>query len=91
MIRVNAAAWHEVLTRPGAVRQRPSPGTWSALEYGCHVRDVLRLYDRRLRLMLAELRDPADITRSRRPGSEIAGRQAAAIARIQANLHKGAR
>jgi len=26
--------------------------TWSPLEYGCHVRDVLRLYDERLRLML---------------------------------------
>ena len=25
---------------------------WSALEYGCHVRDVFRLFDERLRLML---------------------------------------
>ena len=33
-----------------------------------------------------ELRDPADITRSRRPGSEITDRQAATMARIQADL-----
>jgi hypothetical protein len=52
MIRVNAAAWKDVLTGPGDVRRRPSPDRWSALEYGCHVRDVLRLYDHRLQLML---------------------------------------
>ena len=55
MIRANAAAWQEVL---GAGREsvsaRPEPGRWSALEYGCHVRDVLRLYDYRLLLMLTQ-------------------------------------
>ena len=54
MIRGNAAAWQDALAGPGDVRRRPAPGTWSALEYGCHVRDVLRRYDERLRLMLAE-------------------------------------
>jgi hypothetical protein len=54
MARANAAAWQGVLTGPGDHRLRPSPGKWSALEYGCHVRDVLRLYDQRLSLMLAE-------------------------------------
>src|SRR5258708_1758875 len=53
MIRVNAAAWQEPLAAPGAVR-RPQPDKWSALEYGCHVRDVLKLYDYRLGLMLTE-------------------------------------
>jgi hypothetical protein len=53
MIRTNAAAWHDVLARPGNAR-RPSPGKWSALEYGCHVRDVLRLYDQRLQMMLTQ-------------------------------------
>ena len=55
MIRANAAAWHEVLD-PGSpgVAARPAPGTWSPLEYGCHVRDVCRLYDYRLSLMLTE-------------------------------------
>ena len=33
---------------------RPRPDRWSALEYGCHVRDVFRLYDYRLSLMLTE-------------------------------------
>ncbi|GAB20835.1 hypothetical protein GOEFS_132_00660 [Gordonia effusa NBRC 100432] len=32
--------------------QRPRPGTWSALEYGCHVRDCTQVFDDRLRLML---------------------------------------
>jgi hypothetical protein len=54
MIRVNAAAWQDALTRPEDARRRPAAGTWSALEYGCHVRDVLRLYDERLQLMLTE-------------------------------------
>jgi hypothetical protein len=54
MVRANAPAWHQVLTQPGDARHRPSPGRWSALEYGCHVRDVLRLYDRRLEMMLTQ-------------------------------------
>jgi hypothetical protein len=36
------------------VRSRPEPDTWSVLEYGCHVRDVCRVMDGRLQLMLAE-------------------------------------
>jgi hypothetical protein len=34
------------------VRSRHEPETWSVLEYGCHVRDVCRVMDGRLRLML---------------------------------------
>ena len=56
MIRSSAAGWREVLSRPD-VRERPSDDRWSPLEYGCHVRDVFRLYDERLRLML-ETDDP---------------------------------
>jgi hypothetical protein len=51
MVRANAAAWRVVLDNE-RVRERPSDDTWSALEYGCHVRDVFRLYDERLALML---------------------------------------
>ena len=51
--RDNAAAWREVLARP-AVRDRPSPGVWSPLEYACHVRDVHLVFDGRLRRMLVE-------------------------------------
>ena len=53
MIRANAAAWRAPLAAPGAA-DRPKPDRWSALEYGCHVRDVFRLYDYRLGLMLTE-------------------------------------
>ena len=53
MIVANAAAWRDMLTGPGDLRRRPTPGKWSAVEYGCHVRDVFLLYGRRLELMLA--------------------------------------
>ena len=53
MVRANAAQWAEVLDR-AKVRDRPDASTWSPLEYACHVRDVFRLYDARLQLMLTE-------------------------------------
>jgi hypothetical protein len=31
---------------------RPNPSTWAPVEYACHVRDVFRLYEYRLGLML---------------------------------------
>ncbi|WP_280348450.1 DinB family protein [Nocardia neocaledoniensis] len=34
-------------------RVRPDETTWSVLEYGAHVRDVCRIFDTRLALMLA--------------------------------------
>lgn len=52
-IRTVASAWLPVLERPD-VAVRPDDRTWSPLEYACHVRDVLRLYDERLELMLTE-------------------------------------
>jgi hypothetical protein len=54
LTRATAAAWQDLLAGPGEHRARPAPGKWSALEYGCHVRDVLRLYDQRLSLMLIQ-------------------------------------
>jgi hypothetical protein len=53
MIRGNAAQWQQILTRDDVAR-RPDATTWSPLEYACHVRDVFRIYDRRLELMLTE-------------------------------------
>lgn len=50
-VRANAAEWPAVVTAPDA-RERPTEHRWSALEYGCHVRDVFRIFDERLRLML---------------------------------------
>ena len=52
MIMANAAAWPPALA--GDARTRPEPGKWSPLEYGCHVRDVFRLFDQRLELMLSQ-------------------------------------
>ena len=51
LVRGNAAAWSAVLARPD-VRRRPEPGTWSPLEYGCHVRDACHVFAGRLALML---------------------------------------
>jgi DinB superfamily len=53
MLEDNAAGWMVVLHRADAT-ERPRPDRWSPLEYACHVRDVFRLYDYRLHLMLDE-------------------------------------
>jgi hypothetical protein len=45
--------WQTALRRTD-VRVRPNPATWSALEYGCHVRDVHTMFGARARLMLGE-------------------------------------
>jgi hypothetical protein len=46
-------AFGAALAAPTAAR-RPEPLVWSALEYGAHVRDVCRIFDTRLQLMLTE-------------------------------------
>ena len=51
IIRDNATSWEAVLEAPD-VAVRPEPGTWSVLEYACHVRDVHRIFDLRVGLML---------------------------------------
>jgi hypothetical protein len=53
MVRDTAEAFAIVLARPDA-SDRPQPRVWSALEYGCHVRDVCTVFDQRLRLMLTQ-------------------------------------
>jgi len=53
LLRTTSSAWSRVLGRPDAA-ERPRRGVWSALEYGCHVRDVHVLFAERLGLMLAE-------------------------------------
>jgi hypothetical protein len=54
MLRSNAAEWQAVLRQGPSVHIRPAEDRWSALEYGCHVRDVFLLFRSRLRLMLEE-------------------------------------
>ena len=56
-IRDNARTWQQALGEEDC-RVRPAENVWSPLEYACHVRDVYRVFDERLRLMLTE-DDPA--------------------------------
>jgi hypothetical protein len=49
----NIDAWPPLLDH-AEVALRPTDDQWSALEYGCHVRDVFRLFDQRLNRMLTE-------------------------------------
>ena len=52
-IRADAANWVRRLSGPD-VRARPRPTVWSTLEYGCHIRDVHRIFNERVRMMLDE-------------------------------------
>jgi len=52
-VRVTLAPWRAALARPHAA-VRPRPDVWSVLEYGCHVRDVFRVFDGRLALLLEQ-------------------------------------
>ena len=52
-LRTSATTWRVVLSRDDAT-VRPAADTWSPLEYGCHVRDVHRVFDERVRRMLTE-------------------------------------
>ncbi len=53
VIRDSATTWEAVLTLADAA-VRPEPGTWSPLEYACHVRDVNRIFAVRVGLMVDE-------------------------------------
>lgn len=53
LVRANVEQWPPLLA-DARVRDRPTDDQWSALEYGCHVRDVFALFDERLRRMLTE-------------------------------------
>ena len=49
--RSMAESWRRCLAGPD-VTVRAQADRWSVLEYACHVRDVFRLFDHRLELML---------------------------------------
>lgn len=59
LIHENTRGWYGVLDGPDAA-VRPDAHVWSPLEYACHVRDVHRLFDERVRQTLAE--DDPDFT-----------------------------
>lgn len=55
MLRTNAVQWQQILEMDErTVRRRPTSQTWSPLEYACHVRDVIRVFDERLHCILSE-------------------------------------
>lgn len=55
-IREEAARWEDLLTGTAgeALRARPDDGSWTALEYACHCRDVLAVMTERVARTLAE-------------------------------------
>jgi len=54
LIRENAEAWEEFYNgHQSGFGERPQPDIWSPLEYACHIRDVYRIYDYRLDLILS--------------------------------------
>jgi len=55
-LQEQAAAWEVVLagTDDDRLRARPDDGTWTALEYGCHCRDVLAVMTERVARVLVE-------------------------------------
>ncbi|OBB33146.1 methyltransferase type 12 [Mycolicibacterium peregrinum] len=53
IIREDAARWVPRLHGAG-VGLRTRPDRWSILEYGCHIRDVHRIFEHRVQLMLTE-------------------------------------
>ena len=54
LLRANAAEWRRLLDAGALGAGRPDDETWSPLEYACHVRDVFRIMDGRMGLMLRE-------------------------------------
>jgi hypothetical protein len=50
LVLAATAPWSQVLAGPDATL-RPAPLVWSPLEYACHVRDVLRVFNARVELI----------------------------------------
>ena len=53
LLRDAVRQWPAILDRPG-VTVRPDSHTWSALEYGAHVRDAIVVFSNRFERMLTE-------------------------------------
>ena len=80
LVRDVGDRWRRLLTERAGdpeLRVRPTPTTWSATEYGEHVRDVLALFALRTQRMLSE-DDPEfadwdpDVTAAERPYGQTA-------------------
>lgn len=57
LLRRTAERWVSFLADGRDLTTRPDDSTWAPIEYAAHVRDVIRIYDERLRLMV-ETDDP---------------------------------
>jgi len=59
-VRAVGGAWRETLGRGSAVTQLRDNDdrTWTPLQYGCHVRDVFKLFEERTRQMLKKRKPP---------------------------------
>lgn len=75
---------------PTHLTRRPDPTTWSALEYGCHVRDVFLV--QRDRVLLALVDDtPRFVTMHRDERVTLAGYSAEEPADVMAEVEMAAR
>jgi hypothetical protein len=54
LARGQAGTWSAIVRMDDGVRARPADDRWSVLEYACHVRDVFRLAERRVTLMVTD-------------------------------------
>jgi hypothetical protein len=92
ILRALGAQYADVLLRPEAqpiLTARPAAGVWSALEYACHVRDVLLV--QRDRVLLALVEDTPSLARMH--GDErvaVAGYQRQGAADVAAQLQMAA-
>jgi hypothetical protein len=69
----------------GLVKMRPEPDVWSALEYGCHVRDVL--LTQRDRAIVALVEDTPSFARMHRDERvELAGYQRQDVSEVAGEL-----
>ena len=59
-IRAVGGAWRETLSRGSVVTRlrHDDDRTWTPLQYGCHVRDVFKLFEERTRQMLKKRKPP---------------------------------
>jgi S-DNA-T family DNA segregation ATPase FtsK/SpoIIIE len=92
-LRAEAAALAATLSSATRrrVQARPIEGTWSALEYACHVRDVLDVQHGRLQRALVEDRPhPPPMGRDERPGAMRYNEQptAGVAADVRANAER---
>ena len=79
-LRALGGAWREMFGRGQIVVETPIDDrrSWTILEYGCHVRDVLDLFEERIRLMLKKKRKAPTFKDWNQEDAAVAGDYASA-------------